>query len=326
MGGEKDFDNKTAYAEQEEVYFDDGRETELIRGILGSSDCEKMRGSPRKVLAAIDAFGRQKYLMNIGQEKGAIVTKLIATHKPKVMVRIPFTPPVLCPVSYHVFLPFTVSSSNFKISINAKKTRQPVVQVELGGYVGYSAILFADAVRAAGGKHFYCLEHNPEFFSIIRMLCELAGLGDFVTVIYGDSAEGLRQLKSQGLFTQIDLLFLDHYKPLYLRDLKLCEELGFVHPGTTLVADNVIKPGNPPYLAYVRATPEEKKNMATSTNESRSAGGGEVAENETSVEQDPKGNPSLIYESSLVKSFEPTGIPDGVEISRCVGLLSDDTS
>ncbi|KAG6115453.1 hypothetical protein E4U13_002744 [Claviceps humidiphila] len=283
MGGEKDFDNKTAYAEQEEVYFDDGRETELIRGILGSKDCEKMRGSPHKVLAAIDAFGRQRYLMNIGQEKGAIVTKLIATQKPKVMV-------------------------------------------ELGGYVGYSAILFADAVRAAGGKHFYCLEHNPEFFSIIRMLCELAGLGDFVTVIYGDSAEGLRQLKSQGLFTQIDLLFLDHYKPLYLRDLKLCEELGFITPGTTLVADNVIKPGNPPYLAYVRATPEEKKKMAASADESRSAGGGGAAGNETSVEEDPKGNPSLVYESSLVESFEPTGIPDGVEISRCVGLLSDDKS
>ncbi|KAG5940573.1 hypothetical protein E4U59_002334 [Claviceps monticola] len=283
MGGEKPFDNKTAYAEQEEVYFDDGRETELIRGILGSSGCEKMRGSPRKVLAAIDAFGRRKYLMNIGQEKGAIVTKLIATRKPKVMV-------------------------------------------ELGGYVGYSAILFADAVRAAGGKHFYCLEHNPEFFSIIRMLCELAGLGDFVTVIYGDSAECLRQLKSQGLFTHIDMLFLDHYKPLYLRDLKLCEDLGFINPGTTLVADNVIKPGNPPYLAYVRATPEEKKKMAASADESRSAGGAGSAENETSVEEDPKGNPSLIYESSLVESFEPTGIPDGVEISRCVGLLSDDTS
>ncbi|CCE29028.1 probable catechol O-methyltransferase [Claviceps purpurea 20.1] len=325
MGGEKHFDNKTAYAEQEEVYFDDGRETELIRGILCGSDCEKMRGSPRKVLAAIDAFGRQKYLMNIGQEKGAIVTKLIATHKPKVMVRIPFTP---CAVPGVVScLPAsTVPSSNFMISINAKKTRQPVIQVELGGYVGYSAILFADAVRAAGGKHFYCLEHNPEFFSIIRMLCELAGLGDFVTVIYGDSAECLRQLKSQGLFTQIDLLFLDHYKPLYLRDLKLCEELGFINPGTTLVADNVIKPGNPPYLAYVRATPEEKKKMAASADESRSAGGGGSAENETSVEEDPKGNPSLIYESSLVESFEPTGIPDGVEISRCVGLLSDDTS
>ncbi|KAG6072142.1 hypothetical protein E4U16_005626 [Claviceps sp. LM84 group G4] len=326
MGGEKDFDNKTAYAEQEEVYFDDGRETELIRGILGSSDCEKMRGSPRKVLAAIDAFGRKKYLMNIGQEKGAIVTKLIASHKPKVMVRISFYP--LCCVRCRIMSSclYTVSSSNVMTSINAKKTRSTVVQVELGGYVGYSAILFADAVRAAGGTHFYCLEHNPEFFSIIRMLCELAGLGDFVTVIYGDSAESLRQLKSQGLFTQIDLLFLDHYKPLYLRDLKLCEELGFINPGTTLVADNVIKPGNPPYLAYVRATPEEKKKMAASADESRSAGGGRAAENETSVEEDPKGNPSLIYESSLVESFEPTGIPDGVEISRCVGLLSDDTS
>lgn len=102
MGGEKDFDNKTAYAEQEEVYFDDGRETELIRGILGSKDCEKMRGSPHKVLAAIDAFGRQRYLMNIGQEKGAIVTKLIATQKPKVMVRIPSNPCAQCCASCRI--------------------------------------------------------------------------------------------------------------------------------------------------------------------------------------------------------------------------------
>lgn len=181
-----------------------------------------------------------------------------------------------------------------------------LVQVELGGYVGYSAILFADAVRAAGGTQYFCLEHNAEFASIIRRLCELAGLDDLVTVVVGDSAASLRRLKTQGLFTQIDLLFLDHYKPLYLRDLKLCEELGFVKPGTTLVADNVIKPGNPPYLAYVRATVEEKMKNFASPDETRSTG---LETGETQGEKDPSGNPALIYESSLVKSFEPTGVP-----------------
>ena len=37
---------------------------------------------------------------------------------------------------------------------------------------------------------------------------------------------------------RIDLLFLDHYKPAYTRDLKLCEELGLVAQGSIYVADN----------------------------------------------------------------------------------------
>ncbi|KAG6000377.1 hypothetical protein E4U54_001437 [Claviceps lovelessii] len=280
MGDVREFNVAKAYAEQEEIYFDDGREAELLDHILSRQDIEDIRGSPRKVLEAIDEFGMKRYLMNVGQEKGAIVTKEIASSKPKVMV-------------------------------------------ELGGYVGYSAILFADAVRAAGGTQYFCLEHNAEFASIIRRLCELAGLDDLVTVVVGDSAASLRRLKTQGLFTQIDLLFLDHYKPLYLRDLKLCEELGFVKPGTTLVADNVIKPGNPPYLAYVRATVEEKMKNFASPDETRSTG---LETGETQGEKDPSGNPALIYESSLVKSFEPTGVPDGVEITRCVGLAAADAS
>lgn len=164
--------------------------------------------------------------------------------------------------------------------------------MELGGYVGYSTILFADALRAAGGKQYFCLECNAEFASIIRKLSDLAGLADMVTVIVGDSAASLRHLKSQALFTQIDLLFLDHHKPLYLRDLKLCEELGFVMPGTTIMADNVIKPGNPSYLAYVRETVEQKRKNLAHT-----------------AEGDPSGNPDLVYESSLIESFEPTGVP-----------------
>ncbi|MGG6496026.1 UNVERIFIED_CONTAM: hypothetical protein NY603_24215, partial [Bacteroidetes bacterium 56_B9] len=57
----------------------------------------------------------------------------------------------------------------------------------------------------------------------------------------------------------IDLMFLDHYKPAYTTDLKLCEELKLVTPGSVLAADNVIKPGNPPYLEYVRSSVKEKR-------------------------------------------------------------------
>ncbi|TWU71427.1 hypothetical protein ED733_001942 [Metarhizium rileyi] len=277
------FDEDKAYARQEDVYFDDGREDELLKYILSRDDIRDLEGSPHKVLAAIDSFGTQRYLMNVGQCKGEIVTDLISRAKPKTMV-------------------------------------------ELGGYVGYSAILFADAVRAAGGKRYFCLEHNPRFASIISKLTDLAGLGDMVTVLVGDSGDSLGQLKSQGTMTHIDVLFLDHHKPLYLRDLKLCEELGFIQPGTILAADNVIKPGNPPYLEYVRSSVEQKKQALSCSNATPTQGeanrecasvGSETCSREAGQGH---GRPALVYESQLVRSFEPTGVPDGIEITHCVGL------
>jgi catechol O-methyltransferase len=78
------FDAQKAYAPQEAVFFDDGRELELLEYARSRSD---LQGSPEKVLQAIDEFGRtKKYLMNVGEDKGKIVSNLIAQTKPKIMV------------------------------------------------------------------------------------------------------------------------------------------------------------------------------------------------------------------------------------------------
>ncbi|KAL9944441.1 hypothetical protein ACHAQF_006295 [Verticillium nonalfalfae] len=256
------FDSSKAYAEQEEIYFNDGREVELQRYVCSHPSLERLKGSPQEVLAAIDEFGRQrKYLMNIGSEKGAIVADLIASLKPKIMV-------------------------------------------ELGGYVGYSAVLFADAMRNAGGERFICIEKNPDFAAVARSMVELAGLSSIVEIHVGSADVTLKRLHSSGNLESIDLLFLDHIKPAYLPDLKTCESLRLVRPGSVLAADNVIKPGNPPYLEYVRSTVEDKQ---------------QAARNSTMENAAARGDPSLIYQSELIHSFEPTGIPDGVEITKCVG-------
>lgn len=52
---------------------------------------------------------------------------------------------------------------------------------------------------------------------------------------------------------QIDFLFIDHVKDLYLRDLKLALALGLLKPGTIVVADNVLTPGAPEYRAFVES-------------------------------------------------------------------------
>lgn len=154
---------------------------------------------------------------------------------------------------------------------------------------------------------------NPEFAAVIMSLVDLAGLSDIVKVIVGASDASIVRLVSEGQLHHIDLMFLDHYKPAYTTDLKLCEELKLITPGSVLAADNVIKPGNPPYLEYVRRTVEEKRENLGEVVKSQGIPGktvdqykkryGDMQFNQSS------GNPNLVYESELIHSFEPTGVP-----------------
>lgn len=204
----------------------------------------------------------------------------------------------------------------------------------MGGYVGYSAILFSNALRKAGGTQYICLERNPEFAAVVSSLVDLAGLGSVVRVEVGSSGDSLRRLHGSlgGLLqeTPIDLLFLDHYKPAYLPDLKLCEKLRLVRPGSVLAADNVIKPGNPPYLEYVRSSVEGKKRLVGQLKrgakisedfESRYSRQYEKRQGEEELDAGMEGDPELVYRSELVKSFEPTGVPVSLSTILWVSLF-----
>jgi len=248
--------------------FDDGREEALVEFITSRNN---LRGSPRQILAAIDEFARtQKYLMNVGEDKGEIVSAVIRQRHPKIMF-------------------------------------------ELGGYCGYSTILFACEAREAGGTKYFSLERSPKFAANITKLVEFAGLGDFVEVIVGPSNESIQNLYDHSVVKNIDMMFLDHYKPAYTTDLKLCESLGLISKGTVLAADNVVSPGNPPYLKYVRSSVHEKRmaltqEMAKDT-ESFSARSAAQYGSVEELSTEAKGNPNLVYESKLVNSFEPSGVP-----------------
>jgi len=195
---------------------------------------------------------------------------------------------------------------------------KPEIMVELGGYIGYSGLLFGDAVRKAGGKRYYSLERNPEFAAVITSLVDLAGLSDVVKVHVGPSDQSIARLHDEGTLARIDLLFLDHYKPAYTTDAKLCEHLRLIRPGSVLAADNVIKPGNPPYLEYVRSSVQEKRERLHEKDSSSydSQGFSDRYKNQYSkrmTNEKPNlefpGNPNLVYESQLIHSWEPTGDP-----------------
>ncbi|PYH95244.1 O-methyltransferase, partial [Aspergillus ellipticus CBS 707.79] len=191
------------------------------------------------------------------------------------------------------------------------------IMVELGGYVGYSAILFGSALQRAGGQKYISLELNPHFADIARSLIHLARLQDVVEVMVGGCRDSLRRLREGYLDgTGVDMFFFDHAKVAYVDDLKLCEELGLVRPGTTVLADNVVVPGTPKYLAYVRRRTGEKVRDAEAEVEAEAeAGRVRVRDGgDFSV-----GNPYLVYDTLTVRGLGVTGEEDAVEVSYCVG-------
>jgi catechol O-methyltransferase len=155
---------------------------------------------------------------------------------------------------------------DFLISIGGHKSNimsdlinkeAPSIVVELGGYLGYSAILFADTMRRGTQSthklRVWSLEMNAEFASIARQLIQLAGLDDIVTVVVGPAEESLRRLNQEGSLKEFDMLFLDHAEELYTSDFNVCEELGLLKEGAVIVADNVVRPGAPKYREFVRS-------------------------------------------------------------------------
>ena len=130
------------------------------------------------------------------------------------------------------------------------KIPPPTNALELGTFLGYSALRTARHL-APGGK-LRCVEFNPDHAEVATKVIAYAGLSDRVEVIIGDSSQVLPSV-GKTIGTSVDYVLLDHRKSLYLPDLQQMEELGIVVPGTLVVADNVVYPGTPDYLAYVKS-------------------------------------------------------------------------
>lgn len=130
------------------------------------------------------------------------------------------------------------------------REERPSVLLELGAYCGYSALRMARLLRP--GAHLFTIELNPDYAAITRQMLDFAGLQDRVTVLLGASQDIIPQLREKHGVDTLDMVFLDHWKDRYLPDLKLLEECGLLRKGTVLLADNVIYPGAPEFLAYVR--------------------------------------------------------------------------
>jgi len=110
--------------------------------------------------------------------------------------------------------------------------------LEIGTLGGYSTISLARALPPGGALT--TLELEEKHARVARVNIERAGLGDVVTVRVGPAADSLRSLVAEEE-QNFDFIFIDADKEGYPEYLEL--SLALAHPGTLIVADNVIRNG-----------------------------------------------------------------------------------
>ena len=155
----------------------------------------------------------------------------------------------------HVSFLINVGDEKGKILDRAVERTQPRLLLELGTYCGYSALRMARVMPREA--RLYSVEFNTANAEIARRILAHAGVDAKVTVIVGtlgDGGETIRTLKREHNFVpgSLDLVFLDHDKKAYLSDLELIVDAGWLHPGSVVVADNILVPGAPAYRGHMR--------------------------------------------------------------------------
>ena len=120
--------------------------------------------------------------------------------------------------------------------------------LELGVYLGYSSIRILNNLK--GISKLTSIEANEEFAQIAKEHIEISGLSKNHLLKVGKSSEIIPKLKEQ-----YDFVFIDHWKDIYLKDLKLLEEFGLLKKGAWVFADNVVLFNLEDYLDYVRTSP-----------------------------------------------------------------------
>mmetsp|Transcript_77 Transcript_77/g.288 ORF Transcript_77/g.288 Transcript_77/m.288 type:complete len:820 (+) Transcript_77:3-2462(+) len=134
------------------------------------------------------------------------------------------------------------------------KHAKPMFAIEIGAYVGYSAMNIARAIRPHGGK-VISLEVDPMHVTIVRNMVEYAGLSDNVDVYTGYCYDVIPHLLDIYGPRSIGMVFMDQKGTRFHTDLALLEELGLLADGAVILADNVLKPGAPHYIWHLMHGP-----------------------------------------------------------------------
>ena len=175
---------------------------------------------PDAALAALEEFDVRWTMLHLGKEKGEHLDRAV---REVLSERIRS-------------LPGATSSCD-------SKPMRPIRAMEIGAYIGYSAIrigkILAEASKSSTLRHsLLTVEQNEENAVLAKKHVDYAGLGAVVTVVNARIEECFTGDEDET--GPYDFVFIDHRKPYYLRDLQILESLGIIDRSiTTVVADNV---------------------------------------------------------------------------------------
>lgn len=112
---------------------------------------------------------------------------------------------------------------------------RPMKILEVGTAVGFSAILMSE--YAPRGCRITTIENYEKRIPIARENFKKAGKEDVITLIEGDAADVLKELKGE-----YDLIFMDAAKGQYIHFLP--QILRLLKTGGVLLSDNVLQDGD----------------------------------------------------------------------------------
>jgi catechol O-methyltransferase len=167
--------------------------------------------------------------------------------------------------AYHRSFLINVGDEKGEILDAAIRRTEPRQLLELGTYCGYSALRAARVMPE--GARLVSIEFNADNAAIARRIWDHAGIGGELTVLVGTLGDGgatIAKLESEHGFASgsLDFVFVDHDKSAYLPDLRRILDLGWLHPGSVVVADNIRQPGVPDYREFMHT--EEGRGWRTS--------------------------------------------------------------
>ncbi len=157
---------------------------------------------------------------------------------------------------WHKSLLINVGDKKGPILDKAVRDARPKLVLEVGAYIGYSALRMSRCL--ADGGRVCSVEFNASNADLARRIIAHAGAADRIAIVVGtlgDGGQTVDRLTREHGFAKgaLDLVFLDHDKEAYLADLRLILEKGWLHRGSVVVADNVKFPGAPQYRAYMQS-------------------------------------------------------------------------
>jgi predicted O-methyltransferase YrrM len=142
--------------------------------------------------------------------------------------------------------------------------------VEFGTSFGVSTIYLAAAIHDNGGGKIITTEYEPEKADQAKKNLAAAGLDKYVDFRVGDAMQTL-PLDLPG---EIDVLFLDGAKSMYIDVLKLLEPN--LRRGAIITADNTDHDGMQSFLQYIREPANGYTSSAVLTNDRSRPSGHEV--------------------------------------------------